>query len=756
MKILLLNPHVNAQHKIQMALQAAGHVVLSGASSDEAWKILQAHGSTMDLAVIHREQQGVANSDYGTKLIERIKEDAKHADLPIILTSEVWDETLFFQHQQGKFGANAYLHWPFDEDQLIQVIQSMFGGVKPVDTAENAKPVSDSNLTANTGLFVVLEESTKASGLIAPDQAQLDKTGFNIVLDPPVVESTLTATATATATSTASNAAQSVAPPGFTAVSAPSISTASTPEHTSGISLEMPPVEKSAVFKGPSSAGEIDLPEASKVVELALTGTSIPAPPHVKPEVRSEVKDLKFDEGISLDVGNVPKDGTSLTIDPPSEATFNKTLTQAPSEPALGELGGVPKLDPPKGTSSLTLGALMNEDLEPHERLEIMRKLKSKQAAAAPKENNTMVLDTVELGLKKESKESSKTEDKPLDLVPDPTASIVGSATSPGSEPEPFPVSSLQLTPPPSKTPKTNAIAMRQEPARDEPVFEAQLSPNDPSGDDVPGELSYLFEKKSPALPGTHQSSAFAFVEPVGDAVVPGGVSHAPDVETLKKYLMLREQDVAILSNQLKSAREQVALLDRNIKEEKSKSESFERISDDQNKRIEEFEKEKALALQGLQSEIDELKLQNKSKVDKARALESQVKDATDEIEKLKGRVRSDIRKIRVREKELENKLEIVKKDSEALISTREARIMELKRKIDLLEFNMDLLQDQLSREKETSAQLRERLGRAAQVVRVAGGLLDSPNKNALPSALNDTMSASDGVDQKKQAREAS
>jgi chromosome segregation ATPase len=91
----------------------------------------------------------------------------------------------------------------------------------------------------------------------------------------------------------------------------------------------------------------------------------------------------------------------------------------------------------------------------------------------------------------------------------------------------------------------------------------------------------------------------------------------------------------------------------------------------------------------------------------------------------LKERVRSDIRKIRVREKELENRLEIVRKDSEALIGSRENKIIELKRKLDLLEFNMDLLQDQYAREKESTFKLRERLAKAAQVVRMAGGMLD-------------------------------
>jgi chromosome segregation ATPase len=149
---------------------------------------------------------------------------------------------------------------------------------------------------------------------------------------------------------------------------------------------------------------------------------------------------------------------------------------------------------------------------------------------------------------------------------------------------------------------------------------------------------------------------------------------------------------------------------------------------------LEDFEKEKGMALESQASEINDLRFQVKVKTDKARVLEIQVREIEDEMERLKERVRSDIRKIRVREKELENRLEIMKKDSEALIGARENKIIELKRKLDLMEFNMDLLQDQYTREKENSIKLKERLAKAAQVVRVAGGLLDSSKEGTVLS----------------------
>jgi hypothetical protein len=87
-----------------------------------------------------------------------------------------------------------------------------------------------------------------------------------------------------------------------------------------------------------------------------------------------------------------------------------------------------------------------------------------------------------------------------------------------------------------------------------------------------------------------------------------------------------------------------------------------------------------------------------------------------------------DVRRIRVREKELENQLEILKKDSTALLVARDEKILELKRKIDLLEFNMELVQEQHNKERNVTEQLRLKLKEAAGVMKRAGGLLDQEN----------------------------
>lgn len=233
------------------------------------------------------------------------------------------------------------------------------------------------------------------------------------------------------------------------------------------------------------------------------------------------------------------------------------------------------------------------------------------------------------------------------------------------------------------------------------------------------------------------------FGMPIGDAVVPGGAAESPDLETLKKYLLLREQDVGALSNQLKTSREQIQELERCLILERGKVVELEHTSSEQKQKIDDFDREKAATIQSFEEEITELNFQIKSKTDRARLLETKVREVTEQMEHLKERVRADIRKIRMREKELENRLEILKKDSESLIAARENKIIELKRKVDLLEFNMDLLQEQSQREKQNNSDLRERFSKAAQAMKVAGGLLGDENEDPVEVGATHTQEAS-------------
>ncbi|UYL09060.1 hypothetical protein B9G69_000530 [Bdellovibrio sp. SKB1291214] len=99
--------------------------------------------------------------------------------------------------------------------------------------------------------------------------------------------------------------------------------------------------------------------------------------------------------------------------------------------------------------------------------------------------------------------------------------------------------------------------------------------------------------------------------------------------------------------------------------------------------RIVAVEKEKAEDRESFQSEILILKgnLQYK---------ENEVAKARVKVEELETRLKSDFKKIRVRERELENRLELLRAEKAALVRSKDEYILDQKRKIDQLSQELD------------------------------------------------------------------
>ncbi len=198
------------------------------------------------------------------------------------------------------------------------------------------------------------------------------------------------------------------------------------------------------------------------------------------------------------------------------------------------------------------------------------------------------------------------------------------------------------------------------------------------------------------------------------------------DSDTLKQYLSMREQDVALLNAQLSYAREENLKSNEVIKRQSDQIDELLHQVSTFKEKIQKQDVELQYAGKTREGELDGIKTELKQKIDRIRFLEERVKEAADQYEHLKERVRIDIRKIRVREKELESKLEILKRDSETLIAARENKILELKRKIDLLEFNYDALQDKTEFEKKKVEQANEKIERLQKILKLAVGVADS------------------------------
>ena len=142
--------------------------------------------------------------------------------------------------------------------------------------------------------------------------------------------------------------------------------------------------------------------------------------------------------------------------------------------------------------------------------------------------------------------------------------------------------------------------------------------------------------------------------------------------------------------------------------------------------RISALEKEKAEIRESAQSELLILKgnLQYK---------ETEVAKARNKVEELETRLKSDFKKIRVRERELENRLELVRAEKNALVRSKDEYILEQKRKIDQLSQELDNYRKKCLELNKTIEANQDQVKRTERALRLALTNLEAKEGSLVP-----------------------
>ncbi|GAB4010257.1 MAG: hypothetical protein Fur0010_02550 [Bdellovibrio sp.] len=202
-----------------------------------------------------------------------------------------------------------------------------------------------------------------------------------------------------------------------------------------------------------------------------------------------------------------------------------------------------------------------------------------------------------------------------------------------------------------------------------------------------------------------------------------GQMSFSGSVEHASTYV--NEGDLVRLQATIRQLREEREKLLAEIKHLKVQNKELEQENIGLRAEIDDAKVEITILKRRQADEVDELKYRLKLSEEKRQVVEEKNKHAQKEIERLEGKLRLDIGQVKQREKELEAKLELVTMDSDAQVKTRDMKILELKRKIDQLEFNMEnaIIREQKSRE--DKIKLEDRLQRIMKTLRGSIQLLE-------------------------------
>jgi hypothetical protein len=136
-----------------------------------------------------------------------------------------------------------------------------------------------------------------------------------------------------------------------------------------------------------------------------------------------------------------------------------------------------------------------------------------------------------------------------------------------------------------------------------------------------------------------------------------------------------------------------------------------------------------------LNEEITELKDRLKLFDEKRLIMEEKNRILMQELDRSAQKNKIDVKKVQIRERELEQKLELLKSDAETQIRHRDLKILELKRKMDGMEFDMESISQQEKRSVESRFELEDKLEKAIKTLRSAITVLEDETDRT--NALN-------------------
>lgn len=140
--------------------------------------------------------------------------------------------------------------------------------------------------------------------------------------------------------------------------------------------------------------------------------------------------------------------------------------------------------------------------------------------------------------------------------------------------------------------------------------------------------------------------------------------------------------------------------------------------------------------------EMEDFKYRLSLNEEKKALAEERARAAESKREKLEQRVRIDFNQVKQREKELETKLEMLTIDVDSQVQSRDQKILELRRKIDALEFNMENVSIKEQKSQDDKRKLEDKLNKIMKTLRHSIKNLEDDIDQATDDSQDDKESA--------------
>ncbi len=213
-------------------------------------------------------------------------------------------------------------------------------------------------------------------------------------------------------------------------------------------------------------------------------------------------------------------------------------------------------------------------------------------------------------------------------------------------------------------------------------------------------------------------------------------------IEIFRKYIALKEAESRDLIDQKRQYQAFLQKLDGQLKGFAKKNQQLVVELDTSKAREEQSRKDLLGLKEKYREDLQRTKAEYEQKILQSGKASSAAEDFDRKREEWKGKIREELKRIRLKEKELENKYELLKRDTQALLDSKDQHVLELKRKSDALELEMDQLEEKLRQSNVLFSQMDSKKRRLVETLRLVMALLEQLDKPDQGSGGNSSESA--------------
>lgn len=239
-----------------------------------------------------------------------------------------------------------------------------------------------------------------------------------------------------------------------------------------------------------------------------------------------------------------------------------------------------------------------------------------------------------------------------------------------------------------------------------------------------------LLDENETGLSPEMQIERLATEDPIRmDAPAPQTEEETNDqVELLKRYVSLKEAEIRDLRDQQKQYQAFIKKL----------SSQLEQLTTSNRERLNELEGTKQREAQ-FRRELDKLKEKHEAdlsllksnyeeRIEKLGAVKHQASELEHKKEAWQEKIKEDLKRIKLKEKELENKYELLRRDTQALLDSKDKHVLELKKKNDALDFELETFEDKLRRANAILAAVESKKNKVLDTLRLITSLIEDLN----------------------------